>query len=181
MTEVTVPKIAHVMIDLETLGTLPGSVILSIGAVVFDPSKPISECIEGQFYCVVNTEDSLRHGLKLNQATLDWWERQSQEAREVLHEAASQDTSSHLNMALEMLAHFIPQGPRCGATALTSISRCWPWRMTGWVVRFRGSITTADAIAPYSGCTLTRNRWHRQMPAPTTHWQMLSHRPNTWC
>jgi len=30
-------KANHVMIDLETMGLLPGSAIVSIGAVVFDP------------------------------------------------------------------------------------------------------------------------------------------------
>lgn len=73
-----------VMIDLETLGTTPGCVILSIGAVAFDPA---SGQLGEEFYCVVNTQSCIAKGLHTNQDTIDWWEKQSEQAREVLAHA----------------------------------------------------------------------------------------------
>ena len=97
----------HVMVDLETLGTLPGSVILSIGAVLFDPTKPVEECLGKEFYCVVSKEDSLAHGLTTSQDTLDWWMKQPPEARQVLADARSDEKADTLQDALGMLSQFI--------------------------------------------------------------------------
>lgn len=71
-----------VMLDLETLGTAPGSVILSIGAVVFDENG-----LGEEFYRVVNTDSCVAAGLTIDASTLEWWERQTPEAREVLEQA----------------------------------------------------------------------------------------------
>lgn len=100
----------HVMIDLETLGTQPGSTILSIGAVLFDPSLPVSECIGKEFYCVVSRESSLRYGMTISQDTLDWWEKQSPEARSVLDAAST--GGEDMSVALANLARFIPSGAK---------------------------------------------------------------------
>lgn len=102
----------HCMIDLETLGTAPGSVILSIGAVLFDPSAPPESCITKEFYCVVGRADSERRGLAVDQSTLDWWKSQSPEAREVLTAAEDPEQFNLLPDALEMLATFIPTGSK---------------------------------------------------------------------
>lgn len=61
------------MLDLETLGTQPGSVVLSIGAVAFDPDEGLGS----SFYTVISVEDSLRLGLTIDASTLRWWSRQS--------------------------------------------------------------------------------------------------------
>jgi hypothetical protein len=58
----------NVMIDLETLGTTPGSVIFAIGAVRFD-SKGIAE----HFYRLISINDGLRHGFHTDPMTLAWW------------------------------------------------------------------------------------------------------------
>lgn len=67
----------NIMIDLETLGTAPGSVILSIGAVEFD------ETGTGRtFYSRLNPEMQVqKFGMKIDAATVVWWMRQSDEAR----------------------------------------------------------------------------------------------------
>lgn len=67
----------HVMIDLETLGTSPGSIILSIGAVSFCPMR---QEIRDEFYVNVCRENSQACGMTIDQSTVDWWSRQSQEA-----------------------------------------------------------------------------------------------------
>lgn len=73
-----------VMIDLETLGTRPGCAILSIGAVVFNRH---SGELGPEFYMVVNRKSCQKNGLFEEQSTLDWWARQSAEARKVIAEA----------------------------------------------------------------------------------------------
>ena len=123
----------NMMIDLETLGTAPGSVILSIGAVLFDANG-----IGNEFYCVVSKDSCLMHGLTIDQSTLDWWEKQSPEARKVLSEAESVDALS-LTDALERLARFIPLNARIwsnGANfdqplldvAYRALGRSAPWK-----------------------------------------------------
>lgn len=65
----------QVMVDIETLGTDPGSVILSIGAVRFNKQKT------GQtFYRAINVLDSILAGLKVDEKTAAWWRTQPDEA-----------------------------------------------------------------------------------------------------
>lgn len=73
---------SHVMVDIETLGTKPGSVILSIGACRFD-----EDGVGGRFYRAIDVFDSLMHGLKVDEATVGFWRLQSPEARGVLKPA----------------------------------------------------------------------------------------------
>ena len=71
----------HISIDLETLGTEPGSVILSIGAVKFDP---ITGKIGEKFYANISPNTCLEVGMTTNPDTIEWWKTQSQEARDAL-------------------------------------------------------------------------------------------------
>jgi hypothetical protein len=80
--------INHVMVDLETMGTMPGCVGLSIGAVRFDPD---AGTLHQEFYRVVSLSDSLERFLRTEQGTVDWWSKQSEEARKVLQEAVHPD------------------------------------------------------------------------------------------
>jgi len=100
----------HVMIDLETLGTQPGSVILSIGAVLFDPAKPVGECLGEDFYRVVSKESSLDYAMSVSEDTLAWWMEQSVEAWKVLIEA--EEGGEDMKTALTQLASFIPAGAK---------------------------------------------------------------------
>lgn len=69
----------HVMIDLETLGTRPGCVILSIGAAVFNAAG-----LDGQFYVEIAQPTCRNAGLSVDQATLGWWMTQSEGAQAIL-------------------------------------------------------------------------------------------------
>ena len=100
----------HIEIDLETLGTVPGSVILSIGAVVFDPDKPNTHCLGEEFYCVVGRANSELRGLTVDQSTVDWWKKQSPEARQVLTDTEDPERYDLLAEALIMLSEFITRG-----------------------------------------------------------------------
>lgn len=66
----------RIMLDLETLGTAPGSAILAIGAVKFGNS----ECYAA-FYERVDLKTSVAAGLTMDPATVLWWLQQSDEAR----------------------------------------------------------------------------------------------------
>lgn len=68
----------HVMLDLETLGTKPGCVILSIGACVFYPTTGPDE--DKTFYAVLDRDDQKERELVENLDTLKWWQRQNKKA-----------------------------------------------------------------------------------------------------
>lgn len=93
-----------VMIDLETLGIKPGCSILSIGAVAFDPE--VGKLGE-EFYLVVNRESCRSAGLEEGQSTIDWWENQSLEAREVLSHA--EEGGLTLGEAISKLTEYLTQ------------------------------------------------------------------------
>lgn len=78
-------KPIRVMVDLETLGTKPGSVILSIGAVVFDEEDKM---LGRSFYVTINQGSSQRAGLAIDEGTVKWWALQSEDARQVLYGTA---------------------------------------------------------------------------------------------
>lgn len=74
---VVVPETRHLMVDIETLGSRPGAVIASIGAVVFTPSGVTSE-----FECNVQLEGQQELGLHIDVGTVKWWMQQSDAARQ---------------------------------------------------------------------------------------------------
>lgn len=71
----------HVMIDIETLGLLPGCAILSIGACRF----ALDGTGTGEtFYINVDRESCLHYGLWADPQTEAWWATQSEEAKTAL-------------------------------------------------------------------------------------------------
>lgn len=72
----------HMMIDLETLGTHPGAVILSIGACIFDPHASLhGNTGMPVFYCNVSRESCEEFGLTADPKTEAWWNDQADEAK----------------------------------------------------------------------------------------------------
>lgn len=71
----------NIMLDLETLGTRPGSAIRSVGAAAFelDGGEPAPT-----FYKKVRSMSCWVAGLTVDQGTLDWWARQPQEVQDEL-------------------------------------------------------------------------------------------------
>jgi hypothetical protein len=71
---------ADIMIDIESLDTTPDCVILTIGAVLFDPKgQGIIDKIEIRPTIEDQTEIYNR---SINEATLEWWSKQNPEAIE---------------------------------------------------------------------------------------------------
>lgn len=69
----------HCMIDLETLDTRPSTVILSIGAVVFDPDEPLADL--PSLYYNLCIQDQLGANRTISEDTIMWWLMQGEEAR----------------------------------------------------------------------------------------------------
>jgi len=69
------------MIDLETLGTQPYSIILSIGVVAFDFKTGERG---DEFYRTIDVASSKEVGLTSDQHTIDWWAKQDKAVRDAL-------------------------------------------------------------------------------------------------
>lgn len=86
----------NVMIDIETMGTVPGSAIVSIGAY----------CLESgaEFYRIIDLGSNFRYKMTVDSDTISWWMTQSEEARAVFK---SKDKVA-LDVALNDLAQWLP-------------------------------------------------------------------------
>lgn len=65
----------HLMIDIETLGLASNSVIMSIGAVLFD----LNDYTEAVLHRKINIQSCLDVMLKVDGNTIEWWLKQPKE------------------------------------------------------------------------------------------------------
>lgn len=71
-----------IMLDIETLDTAQSAVVLSIGAVVFDPhSKELGEKFYVEFTTDLDTQQ--RVGRTVSAATVTWWMQQGAAAKQI--------------------------------------------------------------------------------------------------
>jgi len=70
------------MIDLETMGTASDTVVISVGACLFD-----KDGIHDKFFCLLNQQEQLKLGRTINEDTLKWWNKQAPEARKQLEDS----------------------------------------------------------------------------------------------
>ena len=69
----------HVMLDIETLGTRPGSAIMSIAAVAFDfdAGKAVNysagDASVGKFMVTIDLKSNVEAKMQLNASTALWW------------------------------------------------------------------------------------------------------------
>lgn len=89
---------SHFMLDLETMGLRPNAAIVSIGATHFNATSIID-----RFHTSINLQSCLDVGLVTDQSTVNWWEKQSVEAR------SSWDTpdAPSLHTALSMFGDWL--------------------------------------------------------------------------
>ena len=87
------------MLDIETLDNKQTSVIVSIGAVVFDFEK---EGTEQEFYQRIDIDSCLNAGLTVSGGTIEWWLKQNESARLEI----GKDTV-HLQLALSNFSKFL--------------------------------------------------------------------------
>lgn len=85
-----------VMIDLETLGQVPGSAILSIGAYNMTTGE--------EFYRVIDLASNFQARMSVDAATIEWWFSQGEEAKAIFK---SKDKVT-LQKALEDFCKWLP-------------------------------------------------------------------------
>jgi hypothetical protein len=66
-------NVEHVVLDLETLGTVPGCGIIAIGAISLD--------LQHRFYEKIRPDSNKSFRLFSQTGTIDWWNKQSEGAR----------------------------------------------------------------------------------------------------
>lgn len=71
---------ADIMLDIETLGTCPDCVVLTLGAVKFNPYT--REDMIGGIYCKPDVDDQIAQGRIVREDTMQWWSEQAEEVRE---------------------------------------------------------------------------------------------------
>ena len=64
----------HAMIDLETLGTKPDGVVLTLGAIKFNPYTQ-TEPDKG-LYIRLDVDEQTKMGRSVDDGTLEWWGKQ---------------------------------------------------------------------------------------------------------
>lgn len=90
------------MVDLETLDTSPNAVILTLGAVKFDPKSNFisDETLSIRF----SIEDQTQLGRTISDSTLEWWANQPKETQDI---AFSDDGRISVVDAVEQFHRFV--------------------------------------------------------------------------
>jgi len=90
----------HLMIDMETLAVSPNAVVLSLGAVHFNP---YGNGYSDKIYFRISIDDQDALGREVDPDTLDWWGRQ---AADIQDEAFSPDDRISLADAMDRFHKF---------------------------------------------------------------------------
>ena len=128
------------MLDIETLGTRPECVILTLGAVKFNPFDIDVEPGPG-LYMRIDVDEQLALGREVQEETLQWWMNQAEDVRE---EALGESDRVSLDTMYKDLNRFLVgakniwcQGPAFDMVILENIYRqCgWPTPWQFWQIR----------------------------------------------
>ena len=90
----------HLMVDLETLAVSPRSVVLTLGAVHFNPD---TDEIGDSLYLKLDLDDQDRLNREIDPNTLDWWAKQDPQ---IMEEAFSQTDRVSLESAMDRFHKF---------------------------------------------------------------------------
>jgi hypothetical protein len=129
-----------VMLDIETLSTRPESVILTLGAVKFDPWADEVDT-EAGLYLRIDVDEQLQLDRHVQQETVDWWGKQPEDVRD---EALGEHERTNLNDTIDQLNRFLVgstniwcQGPAFDIVILENLYRQLvrptPWQF--WQIR----------------------------------------------
>ena len=128
------------MLDIETLSTRPESVILTLGAVKFDPWADEVDT-EAGLYLRIDVDEQLQLDRHVQQETVDWWGKQPEDVRD---EALGEHERTNLNDTIDQLNRFLVgstniwcQGPAFDIVILENLYRQLvrptPWQF--WQIR----------------------------------------------
>jgi hypothetical protein len=90
----------HLMVDLETLAVSPNAVVLSLGAVHFDP---LGQGHTNEIYFRISIDDQDTLNREIDPNTLDWWAKQD---KEIMEEAFNSNDRVPLSEAAEIFHKF---------------------------------------------------------------------------
>ena len=129
-----------VMLDLETLSTRPESVIVTIGAVKFDPWGEDVDTDNGLYYRV-NVDEQLALDRHVLESTIEWWGTQPEDVREEAlgegNRVSLDDMTRGLNKLLVGVENIWCQGPAFDIVILENLyrqlSKPTPWQF--WQIR----------------------------------------------
>jgi hypothetical protein len=124
---------ADVMLDIETLGTKPDCVIVTFGAVKFNPYS-LDEPHSG-IYMRLDADEQIAHGRSVEDDTLSWWMTQPEPVRE---EAIGEGDRWDIESFIKALNKFLvgsdaiwAQGPSFDMVILENLYRQYgypqPW------------------------------------------------------
>ena len=103
----------HATIDIETLGTSPDTVVLTIGGIKFDPMA--DDGLHSEFYYRLDADEQIEMGRSVDEKTLEWWEKQpaeiKAEALDPKDRIATDETLKALNKWLVGVDKIWCQGP----------------------------------------------------------------------
>lgn len=80
----------HVMIDCETLGLTPGTIVRTVSLVEFEP---ITGKTGRKQTWTINLQDSIKAGFRIEAGSLKWWMMKSEEARKAFVATPEEETS----------------------------------------------------------------------------------------
>jgi len=90
----------HLMVDMETMAVSPNAVVLSLGAVHFDPYQ---NGYTDSIYFRIDLDDQDRLGREIDPNTIDWWARQDPK---IMEEAFSPDNRISLVDGIDQFHKF---------------------------------------------------------------------------
>lgn len=128
------------MLDIETLSTRPNAVILSLGAVKFDPFTSFIDIDEG-LDIKIDVDEQTSIGRHVQEETLNWWATQPKEVQEAAlgeHGRASIDAfTKKINKMMVGVDQIWCQGPAFDMVIIEDLYRQLgkptPWQF--WQVR----------------------------------------------
>jgi hypothetical protein len=90
----------HLMVDMETMAVSPNAVVLSLGAVHFNP---YGNGYGDKIYFKINLDDQDKLGREIDPKTLEWWSKQDPA---IMEEAFSEDGRIPLADAMNQFHKF---------------------------------------------------------------------------
>lgn len=127
------------MLDIETLGTRPGCVILTLGIVKFNPKS--SKSPTSVVYLRPSIDEQVELGREIQEDTVLWWEQQEETVREEAlsnnNRKSLEDCTYEINKFFVGVTHLWAQGPAFDFVILEDLYRQLkkptPWNF--WQIR----------------------------------------------
>ena len=142
----------HATIDIETLGTSPDTVVLTIGGIKFDPMA--DDGLHSQFYYRLDADEQIEMGRSVDEKTLEWWEKQPEEikteAMDPANRVSVEETLKSLNKWLVGVDKIWCQGPVFDICILENLFKQYdhhvPWPF--WKIRDSRTLFSIMPVDP---------------------------------